>query len=123
MIPLAGLVYRPNPRLDFDIVVPEPRIIYSPTKNFSVFVGGELVGGSYRTDHDPNIFPRKLDGAQIDYTEYRAGGGLIFSPCKAVTIDLAGGYAIERSIDFNRAGEEFKADPAPYLRISVKAEF
>ena len=123
VIPLAGLVYRPNPQWSFDIVVPEPRIIYSPTKSFSVFVGGELVGGSFRTDHDGNILPRKLDGAQIDYTDYRAGAGVIFSPCKAVAIDLAGGYAIQRSIDFHRAGEEFKTDPAPYFRVSLRAEF
>ncbi|MEP6685671.1 MAG: hypothetical protein ABJB22_02740 [Verrucomicrobiota bacterium] len=123
VIPLAGLIYRPNQQWAFDIVVPEPRIIYSPTKNFGVFLGGEVVGGSYRTDHDGNIFPTKLDGAQIDYTDYRAGGGIIFSPCKALTIDVAGGYSIQRSIDYDRADEEFKTDPAPYLRISVKAEF
>jgi hypothetical protein len=123
VIPLAGLIYRPNSTWTFDMVVPEPRVIYSPTKSFSVFVGGEFVGGSFRTDHDGTILPRKLDGAQIDYTDYRAGAGVIFSPCKAVMIDVAGGYAIERSIDFNRAGEDFKTDPAPYFRVSVKAEF
>ncbi len=123
VIPLAGLVYRPNSQWSFEIIVPEPRIIYSPTKSFSVFVGGELVGGSFRTDHDGNITPRKLDGAQIDYTDYRAGAGIIFSPCKAVSIDIAGGYSIQRSIDYERAGEEFKTDPAPYFRIALKAEF
>ena len=121
VLPLAGLVYRPNSEWTLNMVVPEPRVIYSPTKAFSFFAGGELVGGSYRTDHDGNVFPRKLDGAQIDYTDYRAGAGVIFSPCKQVMIDIAGGYSIERSIDFNRAGEDFKTDPAPCVRLSVKA--
>jgi hypothetical protein len=123
VIPLAGLVHRPNPKWAFDLVPPEPRITYSPTKKFSVFVGGEILGGSYRTDRNDNIVPHKLDGAQIDYTDYRAGGGIIYSPFKAVMIDIAGGYSFERSIDYNRAGEEFKADPAPYVRVSVKGEF
>ena len=103
--------------------MPEPRIIYSPTKSFSVFVGGELVGGSFRTDHDGNILPRKLDGAQIDYTDYRAGRRSNFFTVQGGDDRCRGGYAIERSIDFNRAGEEFKTDPAPYFRVSVKAEF
>jgi len=123
VLPLAGLVYRPNSIWSFEAVAPEPRIIYSPTKSFSVFLGGELVGGSYRTDRNDNIVPQKLNGAQIDYTDYRAGVGIIYSPCKAVKIDVAGGYAIERSIDFNRAGEDFKTDAAPYFRISLKANF
>jgi hypothetical protein len=122
-IPLAGLIYRPNPKWIIDIVPPEPRIIYSPTKKVTVFFGGEIVGGSFRTDHNGNIFPPKLDGAQIDYTDYRAGAGLIFSPCEAVVIDIAGGCSIERSIDYNRAGVEFKTDPAPYLRVSISAQF
>ena len=96
VIPLAGLVYRPNPKWAFDLVPPEPRITYSPTKKFSVFVGGEILGGSYRTDRNDNIVPHKLDGAQIDYTDYRAGGGIIYSPFKAVMIDIAGGYSFER---------------------------
>ena len=123
VIPLAGIVYRPNPQWSFDLVPPEPRITYAPSKRFSVFVGGELVGGSYRTDQNANIVPSKLSGAQIDYTDYRAGAGIIYSPCKALTIDLAGGYSIERSIDYHRAGENFTTDPAPYFRASITAQF
>jgi hypothetical protein len=123
VIPLAGLIYRPNSQWTFNMVVPEPRILYSPTKGFCMFAGGELIGGSFRTDHDGNILPRKLDGAQIDYTDYRAGAGVIFSPCPAVMIDVAAGYSIRRSIDFHRARENFTTEPAPYFRVSVKAEF
>lgn len=123
VLPLAGLVYRPNSKWTYDIVLPEPRIIYSPTKTCSFYVGGEFVGGSFRTDRDENIFPRKLSGAVVDYTDYRAGAGFAYSPSPNVTVDVSGGYAIERSFDFDRAGEEFTTDPAPYLRVELKADF
>ena len=69
------------------------------------------------------IVPAKLNGAQVDYSEYRVGGGFIFSPCNNVSIDLGGGYSIQREFDFYRAGIRYKADGAPYLRVEFKAKF
>ena len=43
-------------------VLPEPKLIYSPTKNLDVYLGGEVAGGSYRTDVNDGITPHKLSG-------------------------------------------------------------
>ena len=67
--------------------------------------------------------PAKLNGAQVDYTEYRVGGGFIYSPSQNVSIDLGGGYAIQRRFDFYRADIRYKADAAPYVRLEFKAKF
>ena len=74
VLPLLGLIWLPSPNLRVMGVVPDPRIIYSPMKNLELWVGGELVGGSFRTDHDDEIVPRKLSGTQVDYSDYRVGG-------------------------------------------------
>lgn len=123
VLPLAGLIWRPNEQWEVMAVLPEPRVTYRPSQQFEVWVGGELAGGSYRTDHDPTILPRKLDGAQVDYSEYRAGAGFVYSPTKNFSIDLGGGYAVQRQFAFTRADYYFRADPAPYLRLEFSASF
>jgi hypothetical protein len=105
------------------MVPPEPRLIYSPTKQLDVWFGGEIVGGSFRTDDHQDIRPIKLSGAQVDYEDYRAGVGLKYSPTNAVSVDLGAGCSIERGFKFHRAGENYRTDPAPYLKLEIKAKF
>jgi hypothetical protein len=123
ILPFAGIVYRPNEQWNIYGVLPEPRVIYSFSKKLDFYAGGQLVGGSYRTDENDGIVPHKLSNAQVDYSEYRAGLGLEYHPCDQVSLILGGGYAFLRRVNFDRAGEEFDADPAPYVRVALKAEF
>jgi hypothetical protein len=123
VVPLIGLIWMPDDKWKVLGLLPEPRIIYSPNDKWDFWMGGELIGGSFRTDRNDAIFPSKLNGAEVDYSEYRAGGGLIYTPCNNVSIDLGGGYAIRREFDFHRADIRYKADGAPYLRVEFKAKF
>ena len=123
VIPIVGLVWMPNAKWKLLGVLPEPRGIYSPNDKWDFWAGGELGGGSFRTNKDDTIAPSKLSGAQVDYSDYRVGAGLIYSPCDAVSIDLGGGVAIQRQFDFYRADVTYKTDAAPYLRLEFKAKF
>ena len=123
VIPLAGLIWMPNEQWKLMAILPEPRIIYSVCDKVDLWVGGQLTGGSFRTDRDDTIVPHKLSNAQVDYADYRVGGGLIYSPSDAIAINLGAGCAIERSFDFYRADVEYKTDPAPYLRLEFIAKF
>lgn len=122
ILPLAGLVYKSAP-WNIYAVVPEPRVTYSPNKSLDLYAGGQLVGGSYRTDDNDGIVPHKLSNAQVDYSEYRGGVGVDFHPNDAVSVNIGGGYSFLRRVNFDRAGEEYDADPAPYVRVTFKAEF
>lgn len=123
VIPIVGLVWMPNAKWKVLGVLPEPRVIYSPNDNWDFWVGGELGGGSFRTNKDDTITPSKLSGAQVDYSDYRVGAGIIYSPCDGVSIDLGGGVAIQREFDFYRADVTYKTDAAPYLRLEFKSKF
>ncbi|CAN5816291.1 hypothetical protein BH20VER1_BH20VER1_23450 [soil metagenome] len=123
VLPLVGLVWKPNEQWNIFAVPPEPRITYAPSKHLVFWAGGQLVGGSFRTDHDPNIMPRRLSGAAVNYTEYRAGAGVEFRPNEAVSFNLGGGYTFQRRFNFKRADEEYETEGAPYLRAAFKAEF
>jgi hypothetical protein len=123
VIPLVGLIWLPNDAWKFLGILPEPRVLYSPCDKLDFWVGGQLIGGSFRTGHDNTIVPRKLDGAQVDYSDYRVGGGFIYSPSDAFMIDVGAGYSIQRKFDFHRADIDYQTDPAPYFRIEFKANF
>jgi opacity protein-like surface antigen len=123
VIPLAGVIWMPTDKLRFLALLPEPRFIYSPGNKWDFWAGGQLIGGSFRTDRDKTIVPSKLSNAQVDYSEYRVGGGVIYSPSDAVTIDFGVGYALQRKFEFYRADMTFKTDGAPYLRLELSAKF
>jgi hypothetical protein len=123
VVPIAGLIWEPNDQWKFVGMLPEPRVIYSPNNKWDFWIGGELTGGSFRTDRNNAIVPARLNGAEVDYSEYRVGGGLIYSPCDNVSLDLGGGYVLQRQFDFHRADVKFEADGAPYLRLEFKAKF
>ena len=123
VLPLAGIVYRPNKQWTVNGVLPEPRLIYAPNDKIDFWIGGQLLGGSYRTDGNDGIVPHKLSHAQVDYSEYRGGLGVDYSPNNAISFNVGGGYSFLRRVNFDRAGEEYDADPAPYVRVSFRAEF
>ena len=100
-------------------VLPEPKVIYSATKRLNLWAGGELVGGSFRTDRNDGIQPGKLRGAQVDFSEYRAGIGLAYAVSDKISVDIGAGYSIQRQLDFGRAGETFRTDPSPYVRLQM----
>ena len=123
VLPLGGVIWIPSDNLRLMGVLPEPKLIYSPTKNLDVYMGGELSGGSFRTDSNDAITPHKLSGAQVDFTDYRAGVGATYALGKCLSVDFGAGYSIERHFAFHRAGENYRTDPSPYLRLELKANF
>jgi hypothetical protein len=127
ILPVGGFVWVPNEKLRIMAVPPEPKIVYSVCKQLDVYLGGEIEGGSFRTDHHDEFFGiphvAKLSGTQVDFLDYRAGGGIVWSPVDQVDIDLGGGYSIERAFLFHRAGENYRTDPSPFVRMEIKAHF
>lgn len=123
VLPLAGVIWIPCDHVRLMGVLPEPRLIYSPNKKLELWVGGELSGGSFRTDRNDGIQPGKLRGAQIDFTDYRAGVGLDYAVSDKVSVGVGAGYSIQRNFDFGRAGETFRTDPSPYVRLQMSAAF
>lgn len=123
VVPLVGLIWTPNEQWHAMAMLPEPRVVYSPNKDWDFWIGGELVGASFRTDRNDAIVPAKLNGTQVDYQEYRAGAGVIYSPTPWFCLDLGAGYNIERAFKFHRAGENYRTDPAPFVRLQLKAKF
>ena len=105
-------------------VPPQPRLIYTASKELSFWVEGEVTGGAFRTDdHD---FERKenLNHAVVTYSEWRVGAGITWKPCANALLDIGAGYAFNREFDFHRAEERFETDGgAPFVKVEFRASF
>ena len=123
VLPLGGFIWVINDDVRLMALLPEPKLIYAPTEQLNFWVGGELVGGSYRTDRNDNIRPTKLNGAQIDFSDYRAGVGMTYKFTKTMSVDVGAGVSIQREFNFGRAGETYRTDPSPYVRMQLTAAF
>jgi hypothetical protein len=123
VLPLAGVIWIPADHVRVMALLPEPRVIYSPTKRLDIWAGGEFVGGSFRTDRNDNIRPGKLNGTQVDFNDYRAGVGVAYNISDHFSLNFGGGVSISRQFNFGRAGETYRTDPSPYVRLKMTAEF
>jgi hypothetical protein len=123
VLPIGGLIWKPADRWNVFLVPPEPRVSYAVNRKLDVFVNGQLIGGSFRTHRDTSLRPSRLRNAALDYTEYRAGAGLEYRCTPTVSVAVNGGYTFQRRFNFERAGEDFEADAAPFVRVAVKADF
>ena len=63
------------------------------------------------------------DDAVVEYSEYRVSGQITYSHWKPFDLVLNAGYALEREFDYFRADRSYKADPAPFVRLELDAEF
>jgi hypothetical protein len=125
--PVAGFVWVPCKKFRLMAIPTEPRAIYCVNKQLDLYVGGEIEGGSFRTDHHDDFrgipHVEKLSGTQVDFEDYRVGGGLVWSPTNHIDVDLGAGCSIERAFLFHRAGENYRSDPSPFVRLEFKARF
>ena len=128
VIPIGGFVWVFSEKLRLEAVPPEPRLIYSVSKQLDFFVGGDLLGDSYRRDRN-NAAKRPLDrqfnNAVVEYNEYRVGAGVTLTPFNGLDIDISGGYVPQREFYYYRTDSDkrFRTHGAPYAKIAIKAEF
>jgi hypothetical protein len=122
LIPALGFVFRTG-KLTVFAIPPEPRIIYAATDKLSLWVGGEISGGSFRVDsHDYKKKPA-LNEAVVSYSEKRVAAGFSYK-WENWTIDFGAGYAFERKFDYHRAEEGFETDEgAPFAKLELRAGF
>jgi len=127
VLPGAGVRWQFAEDWVLNAIVPRPRLEYKVNQAIDLFVGAELVGGSFRSsvDHGSTHGNDKLNDTPISYSEVRVGGGLIWRLNPGLSVNLNGGWVPFRRMDFNRADTQFdKASAgAPYGQIAISGSF
>ena len=122
--PGGGLIWLFTDQLRLEGVFPKPALVYNPSDNWEFRLLGDLFFESYRTDDV--ITPEKklqVHNAVVQYSEERVGAQASYSGLKPFEITLGAGYTIKRDFDFFRAEASAKLDPAPYVKLAIKAKF
>ena len=142
VLPGLGVRWRMSSQWVLNAVLPNPRLEYEVTKQFKLYGGASLKGGTYRVDEDfgfdrrhdmlpgpeASLAQRDRSGrynhAVLDYREIRLGGGLEWQVTPWLSFMAEGGFAASRSFDFHRVDAKYRAESgAPYGAIALHGEF
>jgi hypothetical protein len=115
LYPLAGVVWDVGEHLEFNLVLPYPAIIYSPSRRLLFFADARPAGSLWNvegTDEDSDF---KLEG-------WRLGLGLEYEIYKHIWFHLGGGASVDRKYEYREKGFDYidsDADDAFFVRTGI----
>jgi len=95
IFPIAGLIYKPNDRLIFNLIPSRPTISYAFTDQLSGFLEGSMSFGEYRVNRDG------FKSAILSYHELHTGLGLKLKVNKYIGASLSVGRMFNRYLEYN----------------------
>jgi hypothetical protein len=117
VLPVGGLIWKPNPDVEFNLVAPRPSIAHrlywegASTDEIQdwVYIAGEYGGGTWAI--------QRADGSndRVTYGDYRAILGLERRHIGGLDAQLEIGYVFGRSLEY-RSGAEFDPTDTVMLR-------
>jgi hypothetical protein len=121
VIPIGGIFWRITDTLTLNAIPPDPRLEWQVNETTRLWLGGELAGGSFRTDAGRDD---KLNEAVVTYTDYRAAAGVAWTFANHWSLDVGAGASFYRKWDFHRAEVGVKTDDtAPFVKLSLRGEW
>jgi hypothetical protein len=126
VLPGAGVRWKFADQWTLFLLFPKPKLEYNYNDALTLYVGGEIKGGTYKVSE---TFGRshgvaKLDGATLDYTEWRGGLGAEWKFRPGMTLDVDVGAMFSRTFDFHEEETRLKNDEiAPYGQVALKMDF
>ncbi|MDD3588792.1 MAG: hypothetical protein PHO46_00775 [Thermoguttaceae bacterium] len=121
LVPIAGVVWKPNANNEIRFVFPDPRwghfIIRKNETDWWFFVSGDIGGGKWlMTDHN-----HKINGDPtycFDYNDYRVTTGVVFDCSKGLKGSLEVGGAFGREI-VTKEGTVYKPKSSVLLKAGL----
>lgn len=106
-------------------LLPKPRIIYSYNEQLSFFAGAEMKSGGYMVakDFGRRNGNRGLDNDRVAYREITLGGGVSWKFHPAVTLEVQGGYVVDRRFDYEQSDLILDSEPAAYIQAGLSTAF
>ncbi|MEO0454024.1 MAG: DUF6268 family outer membrane beta-barrel protein [Verrucomicrobiota bacterium] len=125
VLPGAGVRWQFADDWTLNAIFPQPRLEYRIDNSLTLHLGAELKGGTYvvRDNFGSSIGQGRLDSAEVDYNEARAGFGIQFRPHPAVNLVFNGGYVLSRSWVYHEEDLRINTDPAPFGSVSLIARW
>ncbi|MBI5685587.1 MAG: hypothetical protein HZC54_10950 [Verrucomicrobia bacterium] len=127
IVPAAGVRWKFADEWTLNLLVPQPRLEYELNKQWQLFLGARVLGGSYRLAEDfgvrHGVDPRAND-TTLDFVEARVGPGVSWKVLPNLTIEAEVGCMVYREFEFDDPHTVFRSNrPAPYAQLSCHASF
>ncbi|MBM3873713.1 MAG: hypothetical protein FJ382_08255 [Verrucomicrobia bacterium] len=125
VLPIAGFRWQPTPEWTVSLGAPRTEAVYKIREGIEVFGGGSFQGGGFAID-DPQLRSSgtiSLRDTYVDYREIRAGGGLRWALGKALSLELEGGWVVDRRFDYYERSLEVKTDGASFWHVGLTTRF
>ncbi|PAW79560.1 MAG: hypothetical protein B9S32_03210 [Verrucomicrobia bacterium Tous-C9LFEB] len=126
VLPGAGVRWKFADQWVLNFILPKPRIEYELEKAVTLFVGGDMKGGTYMVNGDfgKNHGRGNLNQTVVEYSEVRIGGGVAWKPIPFLTFEAQTGAVVMREFNFSRADTSMKSDgAAPYGEVALSGSF
>jgi len=125
ILPIAGLRWQPAPEWRVSLGAPRTEAVYTVRKGIELFGGGSLQGGGFAID-DPRLQSAgtiSLRDTYVDYQEIRAGAGVRWALTETVSLEIEGGWVVDRRFDYYERGLEVKTDGASFWHVELSTRF
>ena len=111
-IPVLGLAWALNPKVEIDAVFPEPSINLILADGTEARLGGKLLGAGFRCDSQPGH-------QSVEYFIYRIGPSITRRVAPGLKLTAGAGYEMQSTFDFS-GGRRLRAGDAPYLELGLQ---
>ena len=125
VLPIAGFRWQPAPEWTVSLGAPRTEAVYKVREGIEVFGGGSFQGGGFAID-DPQLRSSgtiSLRDTYVDYREIRAGGGVRWALAKTVSLEIEGGWVVDRRFDYYERSLEVKTDGASFWHVGLSTRF
>jgi hypothetical protein len=141
IIGLPGIRWQFADKWVLSAIPPKPQLQYELTNSLTLYVGAEILGGTYHLNddfgsnhgHGPNTTNSQLNNNIVDFTEIRTGAGVTWKFTPNLSLDVSGGYMPYRDFDmhqdkigFDTHSTSFRSsigDGAPYGEAGISGSF
>jgi hypothetical protein len=111
LLPVAGVIWIPNPDMRFELVFPRPRAIFQLSDTHRLYFSGELGGGTWA------IRRPGLDNNLATYNDIRVCIGLATVEKDGHQSAIEVGYLFDRRLEYTSGVGNMNLDDAVMLRL------
>ena len=111
LLPVAGLIWMPNPDMRFELVFPRPRAVFQLTDRYRLYLSGELGGGTWAIERVA------LGNELATYRDLRVCIGLEHMEKDGQWSAFEIGYLFDRRLDYSSGNGDMHLDDAALFRL------
>jgi hypothetical protein len=113
LLPVAGLIWKPNPDTRFELVFPRPRAVFQLNETYRFYVSGELGGGTWA------IATPVIGEDVATYRDIRVCIGLASVDKDGRQAAIEVGYLFDRRLEYTSCIGNMALDDAVMLRLAT----